>query len=113
MRTLDAFVLACRSDGSGDMDGIPVALMEAMSQAVPVISTSLSGIPELVIHGKTGLLAAPDDHEDLASQIVRMLGSAELRSELVAAAREHLRAEFDQGVNLQRLVHCMGLEARA
>ena len=71
MSSLDAFVMACRKDARGDMDGIPVALMEAMSQSVPVISTRLSGIPELVVHEETGLLADPGDHLSLAAQIDR------------------------------------------
>src|SRR5882724_1125183 len=50
MLQLDLFVLACKKDRRGDMDGIPVVLMEAMSQSIPVISTRISGIPELVVH---------------------------------------------------------------
>lgn len=107
---LDAFVLACRPDSRGDMDGIPVALMEAMSQGVPVVSTRLSGIPELVIDGRTGLLAGPGDSGDLAACIGRLLGSAELRAALAAGAVEHVRAEFGQEVNLDRLLACLGGE---
>jgi glycosyltransferase involved in cell wall biosynthesis len=107
---LDAFVLACRPDGRGDMDGIPVALMEAMSQGVPVVSTRLSGIPELVIDGRTGLLARPADAADLAAQIRRLLSSAELQAVLAAGALEHVRSEFSQEVNLDRLLACFELE---
>lgn len=104
---LDLFVLACRPDSRGDMDGIPVALMEAMSQGVPVVSTRLSGIPELVVDGRTGLLARPGDAADLAAQIRRLLESAELRGSLAAAAIEHVRGEFSREVNLERLVACL------
>jgi len=104
MRGLDAFVLACQKDAHGDMDGIPVVLMEAMSQSVPVISTWLSGIPELVVHEATGLLADPGDHLDLAAQIDRLLGSVELRSRLAGQAMEHVRLEFSQDINLARLL---------
>ena len=108
MRNLDAFVLACRKDVRGDMDGIPVVLMEAMSQSVPVISTRLSGIPELVVHEETGLLADPGDHVSLAAQIDRLLESVELRSRLVGRAMEHVRREFNQDVNLDRLLKHFG-----
>ena len=104
MQGLDAFVLACKKDANGDMDGIPVVLMEAMSQSVPVISTRLSGIPELIVHEKTGLLAMPDDCQDLAEQIDRMLQSSELRECLISGAVDHVQQEFGQKVNLDRLM---------
>lgn len=108
---LDAFVLACRPDAKGDMDGIPVVLMEAMSQGVPVVSTRLSGIPELVIDGQTGLLATPGDPADLAACIRQLLGSAELRTILAARALAHVRSEFSQEVNLDRLIAELGFES--
>ncbi len=104
MRTLDVFALACKADSNGDMDGIPVVLMEAMSQRVPVISTRLSGIPELVIHERTGLLAPPADPAMLAEQLHRLLDSPELRADLSEAAVHHVQAEFGQEVNLDRLM---------
>jgi glycosyltransferase involved in cell wall biosynthesis len=101
---LDAVVLACKKDKHGDMDGIPVVLMEAMSQSIPVISTQISGIPELIVHGHTGLLAKPGDHHDLATQIDMLLGSAQLRTRLVSEAAIHVENEFGQKVNLIRLM---------
>jgi glycosyltransferase involved in cell wall biosynthesis len=103
MHGLDVFVLACKPDANGDMDGIPVVLMEAMSQRVPVISTRLSGIPELVVDGVTGLLAEPGDPASLAACIDRMLASADLRNATAARACAHVEAEFGQPVNLDRL----------
>lgn len=104
MAGLDAFVLACRPDSRGDMDGIPVVLMEAMSQSVPVVSTRLSGIPELVVDGRTGLLARPGDAGDLAAQIARLAASPALGEALAARGRAHVAAEFGQAPNLERLV---------
>ena len=104
MQGLDAFVLACKSDSHGDMDGIPVVLMEAMSQAIPVISTRLSGIPELVIHEQTGLLATPGDSQELALQIDRLLNSEVLQNNLIIAAQKHIVGEFSQKVNIERLI---------
>jgi colanic acid/amylovoran biosynthesis glycosyltransferase len=101
---LDAFVLACRPDSHGDMDGIPVVLMEAMSQGVPVVSTRLSGIPELVQHERTGLLCAPADAAALAAEIRRLLETPSLRERLARAARDHVDAEFGQSVNIDRLL---------
>lgn len=109
MRTLDAFVLACKTDANGDQDGIPVVLMEAMSQGVPVVSTRLSGIPELVIHDDTGLLATPANAESLADELMRLVQSPPLASRLVENARLHVEREFGQEVNLRRLLGHMGL----
>ncbi len=104
MHSLDAFVVACKKDSNGDMDGIPVVLMEAMSQRVPVVSTRLSGIPELVVHDGTGLLASPADPASLAQELRRLLDSPALRSRLAEAAALHVEAEFGQEVNLDRLL---------
>lgn len=112
MRGLDAVVLACKKDKNGDMDGIPVVLMEAMSQSVPVISTRISGIPELIIHDRTGLLARPDDYQDLSIQIDRLMESAELRERLVSEAVEHVKKEFGQDVNLRRLLEYFPKDAQ-
>jgi len=106
MQDLDAFVLACKKDSNGDMDGIPVVLMEAMSQSVPVISTNLSGIPELVIHQLTGLLAKPDNPADLASQLDVLIASESLADKLTTDAQAHVRNEFSQDVNIGRLLAC-------
>lgn len=109
LRGLDLFVLACRADADGDMDGIPVALMEAMSQGVPVVSTRLSGIPELVVHGVTGLLAEPGDAAGLATQIASLLDSPPLGVRLARLAAGHVREEFGQAVNLDRLLGHLGV----
>jgi glycosyltransferase involved in cell wall biosynthesis len=103
MKGLDVFALACKKDKAGDMDGIPVVLMEAMSQALPVVSTRLSGIPELVLHEQTGLLAAPADVQDLAVQLERLTTSEPLAEKLAQQAFDFVKGEFSQEVNLDRL----------
>jgi glycosyltransferase involved in cell wall biosynthesis len=73
LRGASAFVLPCRELPSGDRDGLPVALVEAMSAGVPVVTTPVGGIPELVRDGETGLLVAPDDDVALAAAVERAL----------------------------------------
>jgi glycosyltransferase involved in cell wall biosynthesis len=104
MQRMDMFVLACKADKNGDMDGIPVVLMEAMTQYIPVVSTRLSGIPELVRHNETGLLAAPGDSDSLAMEIKRLLDSPDLRRQLATNAQSFVTQEFSQGVNIDRLL---------
>jgi len=101
---LDVFVLACKADARGDMDGIPVVLMEAMSQCVPVLTTRLSGIPELVLNEQTGLLVSPGDPAALAAALARMLNAPTLRASLAKSALVHVEAEFGQSVNIDRLL---------
>lgn len=104
MHSLDAFVLACKPAPNGDMDGIPVVLMEAMSQRVPVVSTRLSGIPELVVHRRTGLLSEPGDPAGLAEELRSLFADPALRANLSEAAVRHVEAEFGQAVNIDRLL---------
>jgi colanic acid/amylovoran biosynthesis glycosyltransferase len=109
MHQHDTFVLACKQDSHGDMDGIPVVLMEAMSQGIPVISTSLSGIPELIEHGRTGLLATPGSVDDLATQIETLMQSSELRHRMSRQAQAFVAQEFGQAANIERLIHIITL----
>lgn len=106
---LDVFVLACKRDKNGDMDGIPVVLMEAMSQGIPVISTRLSGIPELVVDGETGLLAESGNVDDISNCIQKLLESADLRAKLARNASKHVNNEFGQLKNAERLVRYFDL----
>lgn len=109
MATLDAFALACKPDANGDMDGIPVVLMEAMAQGLPVVSSRLSGIPELVVDQRTGLLAEPGDVHGTASQIERLTASPEYARTLARQGQAHVRNEFGQDVNIDRLLSHMNI----
>ena len=73
LRESDLFVLACVAARDKSADGIPVALMEAMAAGVPVITTSLRALPELVIDGKTGLLCEPGSAEEIAQALTRLI----------------------------------------
>ena len=100
---LDVFVLACKKDRNGDMDGIPVVLMEAMLAGVPVISTRLSGIPELIEDGQSGLLAEPASPDQLAGAIDRLLSNENLYRDLRKQAISRVQSEFDLAFNVARL----------
>lgn len=95
LRTASVFVLASRQARNGNMDGIPVALMEAMAAGVPVVSTRISGIPELVRDGDTGLLVDPDDPHALAAALKRMLEDHMLRARCTTAAHALVQQSFD------------------
>lgn len=94
-RQADIFVLACVRSHNQSMDGIPNVLMEAMAMEIPCISTTISGIPELVEHGKTGLLVPPQDEVSLADAIATLLEDPELRTTLGKAGRAKVIADFE------------------
>jgi glycosyltransferase involved in cell wall biosynthesis len=103
----DLFALPCREDRSGDRDGIPVVLMEAMACGVPVISGDLPAIRELVRPNETGVLVDGTKPEHLAAEVDRLVTSPETREILARNAREHVAREFSMTSNLQRLIQQM------
>ena len=98
------FVLPSVVTARGDRDGIPVALMEAMAVGTPVVSTRVSGIPELVEHDLTGLLADERDVEGLADALQRLLTEPTLGVRLAQAARARIEAAFEIDDQAQRLL---------
>jgi glycosyltransferase involved in cell wall biosynthesis len=76
-----------------DYEGSPLAVMEYMDAGLPVVATRVSGLPDVVVDGETGLLVAPRDPEALAAAIARLLGDADARKTFGARGRE-LRREL-------------------
>src|SRR5260370_3374523 len=95
--------LPCVVLENGDRDGIPNVLVEAMSMGLPVVSTDISGIPELVDHGRNGLLVPPRDAPALAAAIADLLADSAQRRRLGAAAHRTITERFDLAPNAARL----------
>ena len=100
----DIFVLPCVVASDQDMDGIPNTLMEAMAMEIPAISTTVSGIPELIEHEKTGLLVAPEDEVSLAKAMATLLDDKELRGILGQAGRAEVIKAFEIEKNAHHLL---------
>lgn len=89
---------------SGDRDGIPVSLMEAMAAGTPSVSTRVSGIPELIEHEKEGLLVGEQDAFALAAALARLLDDPALGQRLAVAARAKVEREFDATSEARKLL---------
>lgn len=100
MRRATAIVLPCVISASGDRDGLPTVLLEALAAGLPAISTTTTGIPEIIDHGRTGLLVPPADPPRLARAMREILTDPELAARLRREGRAKAEREFDLRTNV-------------
>ncbi|SEM58754.1 Glycosyltransferase involved in cell wall bisynthesis [Loktanella fryxellensis] len=103
MRRAAVLACPCVVGGDGNRDGLPTVLLEAMALGLPCVATDVTGIPELVRHDETGLIATEGDPETLADALGHMLDDADLRRRFSDAGRARVEADFDVAVNAARL----------
>ncbi len=94
-RRCSMVALPCRIGADGDRDGLPTVIVEALGRGIPVISTSIIGIPEVVQHERTGLLVEQDDSAALTDAIARLWHNPALAAELGAAGAKLVGNEFN------------------
>ena len=94
-RRASAFCLPCRILDNGDRDGIPNVLAEAMAAGTPVVTTPISGIPEIVRDGVNGLLVRPDDATAVADAVVRLRDDRDFARRISTEARATVQRELD------------------
>jgi glycosyltransferase involved in cell wall biosynthesis len=97
------FALTPFQTDDGDRDGIPNVLLEAMAVGVPVITTAVAGIPELVENDQNGLLYPPHDVEGISAGITELLRNPEKRRQLGDAGSRKVKEQFDVAQAAQRL----------
>ncbi len=102
-RQAHVFALPCQIMADGDRDGFPNVLAEAMAMGVPVVSTAISGIPEMIDDGVHGLLVSPRDPQGLADALRRLLTDQALHDDLARAARARICERFDSRVTTLQL----------
>lgn len=102
VQTASVFAAPCLIAEDGNRDGLPTVLLEAMALGTPCISTDVTGIPEIVIDRKTGLIVKQHDVGGLASALEQLLMSPTRRQELARSARLLIEKEFDVEVNAAR-----------
>lgn len=103
-READIFVLPCIIAENGDRDGIPNVIFEAMSSGLPVISTNISGIPEVITEGVDGFLVDPKDSNTLAYVMKELFQNRDLRVEMGRNARKKVESRFDKKQHIDELL---------
>ncbi|HEV8185010.1 MAG TPA: glycosyltransferase family 4 protein [Chthoniobacterales bacterium] len=106
-RAATMFVLACTTEADGGMDNLPTVIMEAMAAGLPVISTPLAGVPEMVEQGASGELVPQRNPVALASAIERLLADPAAAARLGARGREVAAEKFSIEVNVRRLAQVL------
>jgi colanic acid/amylovoran biosynthesis glycosyltransferase len=103
MRQAGALACPCVVGPDGNRDGLPTVLLEAMALGTPCVATGVTGIPELVRDGETGLCVPEGDPDALAQALGRMLDDKPLRARVSRAGRALVEREFDRTINAARL----------
>jgi glycosyltransferase involved in cell wall biosynthesis len=111
-RKADLFVLASRVARDGDRDGLPNVLMEAQTQGLPCVGTRVSGVPELIENGVTGVLVPPEDPAALAAALAELIGNPARRAFLGKAGERGVRERFSSEAGIARLADKFGIVAR-
>ena len=107
-RKADLFILASRIDENGDRDGLPNVLLEAQSQGLPCVSTTISGIPELIVHDETGFLVSPEDIPALAKAIEELIINPSLRFRYGQSGCARVKDLFSHDVGADRIAKKFG-----
>lgn len=107
LASANVFALPCTKDADGGMDNLPTVIMEAMASGLPVVSTNLAGIPEMVEPGVNGMLVPPDDPAALADAIGKLLGGPEEARRLGARGRERALERFSIEPNVRALAEIL------
>lgn len=100
----DIFVLPCVIAKNGGRDISPNALIEAMAMKLPVISTKIAAIPEMIEDGVSGILVSPNDEDSLVEAIIKLIKEPELRKSLGENARKRVEERFDLNKNYSKFV---------
>lgn len=102
-READLFVLNSQIDENGDRDGLPNVIVEAQSQSLAVLSTNISGIPELIKNEKNGILVEQREPAAFSAALSRLIADPALRDALGRAGNSRVREVFDKDINIQQL----------
>jgi colanic acid/amylovoran biosynthesis glycosyltransferase len=102
------FVMPSVPEPEGGMDNLPTVIMEAMATGLPIVSTRIGGIPEMVVENETGFLVQPDDSVALADAIEKVTNDRSLGQRLGQAGHQRAQKLFSIEKNVQSLVAFVG-----
>lgn len=103
MAGASVLAMPCVVGADGNRDGLPTAVLEAMAIGTPCVATDVTGLPEVIADGRTGLMVAQHDAVGLAAAIERLVTDPALRVHLAEGARRRIDADFDIGRNTAAL----------
>lgn len=112
MLTCRAFVQHSVTAADGDMEGTPLSILEAQAAGLPVISTRHAGIPDIVVHGQTGLLVEEKDVEGMTLQMLRVLENPEEARAMGAAGKQRIREHFTLDRHIDTLARIISSSAK-
>lgn len=97
------FVQHSITSESGDMEGTPLAVLEASAAGIPVVSTRHAGIPDVIMHNQTGLLCEEHDVDEMSANILLLLENTDLAKKLGRAGKENIQSHFSLERHIQKL----------
>ncbi len=103
IRQASVLAAPCVVGADGDRDGLPTVILEGLAVGTPVVATPVTGIPEAVLDGQTGLLVRERDSTALAAALALLIDDQDLGRELAAAGRRHVEVNFDSRHNAKLL----------
>lgn len=103
LTTCRAFVQHSITAINGDMEGTPLAILEASAAAIPVISTNHAGIPDVIIHNETGLLVNEHDINGMAKNMLTVLENRNMAVKMGIAGRERIKTHFTMTKHIKKL----------
>ena len=106
------FALACVPDSEGGSDNLPTVIMEAMAVGLPIVSTNLAGVPEMLTSGREGFLTAPQDPAAFADALEKLLRDSQLAERCGEAGRTSAVAKFSSEKTTRELKHLLAQHAR-
>ncbi len=92
---------------NGDMEGTPVAVLEASAAGIPVISTRHGGLVDVIIENETGLLVDEHDVDGMANKIITLIENPKLAMELGKKAKEYVKCNFSMQKHLEILTNAV------
>lgn len=103
LRKTDIFVLPSIIDEKGNVDGLPVVLLEAMSSGCAVIASKVAGVPDVITDGVNGILVEPKNDNQLSQAIISLISNDELRIKLGESARDKVKSDYSWDIIVKRI----------